>query len=86
MRNIYNYNTDFDKDTILDKMANIEEQIQDAEDETPSADRDKKVRELIYAQFIQGLRLSTGYNIFLKCNFDLDIDTTLKLNKINNLS
>lgn len=60
MRNIYNYNTDFDKDTILDKMANIEEQIQDAEDETPSADRDKKVRELIYAQFIQGLRLSTG--------------------------
>lgn len=59
MRNIYNYNTDFDKDTILDKMANIEEQIQDAEDETPSADRDKKVRELIYAQFIQGLRLST---------------------------
>ena len=42
MRNIYNYNTDFDKDTILDKMANIEEQIQDAEDETPSADRDKK--------------------------------------------
>ena len=64
MRNIYNYNTDFDKDTILDKMANIEEQIQDAEDETPSADRDKKVRELIYAKFIQGLKLSTGYNIF----------------------
>ena len=52
MRNIYNYNTDFDKDTILDKMANIEEQIQDAEDETPSA----------------------------------ELDTTLKLNKINNLS
>lgn len=64
MRNIYNYNTDFDKDTILDKMASIEEQIQDAEDETPSDERDKKVRELIYAQFIQGLRLSTGYNIF----------------------
>ena len=45
-------------------MASIEEQIQDAEDETPSVDRDRKVRELIYAQFIQGLRLSTGYNIF----------------------
>lgn len=64
MQNIYKYNNDFDRDVIFEKLANIEEQIQDVKEEEPSKERNKKVRDLIYAQFMQGLRLSTGFNHF----------------------
>ena len=61
---IYRYTNDFDKDVICDKIANIEEQIQDEMGQEPTQERDKKIRELMSAQLIQGLRLSTGYNYF----------------------
>ena len=61
---IYRYTDDFDKDVICDKTANIEEQIQDEMGQEATQERDKKIRELMYAQLIQGLRLSTGYNHF----------------------
>ena len=61
---IYRYTDDFDKDVICDKIANIEEQIQDEMGQETTQERDKKIRELMYAQLIQGLRLSTGYNHF----------------------
>lgn len=61
---IYRYTNDFDKDVICDKIANIEEQIQDEMEQEATQERDKKIRELMYAQLIQGLRLSTGYNYF----------------------
>lgn len=64
MQNIYKYNNDFDRDVIFEKLANIEEQIQDVKEEEPSKERNKKVRDLMYAQFMQGLRLSTGFNHF----------------------
>ena len=61
---IYRYTNDFDKDVICDKIANIEEQIQDEIGQEPTQERDKKIRDLMYAQLIQGLRLCTGYNYF----------------------
>ena len=61
---IYRYTNDFDKDVICDKIANIEEQIQDEMGQEATQERDKKIRKLMYAQLIQGLRLSTGYNHF----------------------
>ena len=61
---IYRYTNDFDKDVICDKIANIEEQIQDEMGQEATQERDKKIRELMHAQLIQGLRLSTGYNHF----------------------
>ena len=61
---IYRYTDDFDKDVICDKIANIEEQIQDEMGQEATQERDKKIRELMYAQLIQGLRFSTGYNHF----------------------
>ena len=61
---IYRYTNDFDKDVICDKIANIEEQIQDEIGQEPTQERDKKIRELMYAQLIQGLRVCTGYNYF----------------------
>lgn len=61
---IYRYTNDFDKDVICDKIANIEEQIQDEIGQESTQERDKKIRELMYAQLIQGLRLCTGYNYF----------------------
>ena len=61
---IYRYTNDFDKDVVCDNIANIEEQIQDEIGQEPTQERDKKIRELMYAQLIQGLRLCTGYNYF----------------------
>lgn len=61
---IYRYTDDFDKGVICDKIANIEEQIQDEMEQESTQERDKKIRELMYAQLVQGLRLCTGYNYF----------------------
>ena len=61
---IYRYTDDFDKGVICDKIANIEEQIQDEMEQELTQERDKKIRELKYAKLVQGLRLCTGYNYF----------------------
>ena len=41
---IYRYTDDFDKDVICDKIANIEEQIQDEMGQEATQERDKKIR------------------------------------------
>ena len=64
VQTIYRYGNDFDKNVICDKLAKIEEKIQDEEEQEDTQERDKKIRELMYAQLIQGLRLCTGYNYF----------------------
>ena len=65
MRDIYRYNDFFDKNRVYDKIAELDEKIQDAEEnEEISKEREKKIRELTYAQFLAGLRLNTGYNHF----------------------
>lgn len=64
VQTIYRYGNDFDKNVICDKLAKIEEKIQDEEEQEDTQERDKKIIELMYAQLIQGLRLCTCYNHF----------------------
>ena len=64
IQTIYRYGGDFDKDVILDKMAELDDKIEDEKDKNLSKERDDRVRNLMYAKFIQGLKLCTGYNYF----------------------
>lgn len=57
MDDIYKYNNDFDNKEIIDKINEIAESIENEKD-------DEKRFKLVYAQFIQGLKLSTGNNVF----------------------
>lgn len=55
------YNNEFDKEVIYEKLAELSSKLEKerAKDEK---ERDyEKERELIYAQFIQGLKLNTMY-------------------------
>ena len=64
IQTIYRYGGDFDKDVILDNMAELDDKIEDEKDKNLSKERDDRVRKLMYAKFIQGLKLCTGYNYF----------------------
>ncbi len=57
MNDIYIYNNDFDNEKILDKLNELAEAVE--QEENP----DERFK-LIYAQFMQGLRLSTNNNLF----------------------
>lgn len=56
MNTIYLYNDDFDKGNIIEKINELSDKI-DNEIKNETYTKDKK-RELLYAQFIQGLKLS----------------------------
>lgn len=64
IQTIYKYGNDFDKNVICDKLAEIEEKIQDEEKQEESEERKKNIRDLMYQQLIQGMRLCTGYKYF----------------------
>lgn len=64
VQTIYRYGNDFDRNVICDKLAEIEEKIQDEEEQEPSKEREERIRELMYAQLMQGMRLCTGYKYF----------------------
>lgn len=53
------HNNDFDKDVIFEKLSEISSKIEDEEKKEGDERNDDKIRELIYAQWIQGLKLST---------------------------
>lgn len=56
MQTIYLYENEFDKNVILEKMDKITQQIQEEKNKKDyNKDREK---ELLYAQFIQGLKLN----------------------------
>lgn len=55
MDDIYKYNSDFDNEKVIDKLNDIAEAIEQEEDS-------EKRFQLVYAQFIQGLKLSTNNN------------------------
>ena len=57
MNDIYKYNSDFDNEKVIDKLNDIAEAIEQEEDS-------EKRFQLVYAQFIQGLKLSTNNNWF----------------------
>ena len=58
MQTIYQYNKDFDKSEIINKMNDLSEQIK--VEKTKDNDKYNKEQELelIYAQLIQGIKLS----------------------------
>lgn len=64
IQTIYRYGNEFDKNIIYDKMADIDDKINEEESQESSEEHEKKIRELIYAKFLQGLKLSTGNNYF----------------------
>lgn len=64
VQTIYKYGNDFDKNVICDKLSEIEEKIQDEEEQEPSEEREQKIRNLMYQQLVQGMRLCTGYKYF----------------------
>lgn len=57
MNDIYKYNNEFDNEKILDRLNELAEAVEQEEDP------DERFK-LIYAQFMQGLRLSTNNNLF----------------------
>ena len=60
MEDIYKYSEDFSADVVINDINVIAEELEkerNKPDDERSMDREK---ELIYAQFIRGLRLSTG--------------------------
>lgn len=66
MDDIYLYNNYFDRNAIIDRVNTIAAAI---EEEKQKENRDlNREKELTYAQFIQGLRLSTrtNNNFYLK--------------------
>lgn len=64
MDNIYVYQDDFERNNVIDRVNCIADKLAE-EQNKPVDERDfDKERELIYAQFIQGLKLSTGNNLF----------------------
>ena len=60
--NQFNYNNDFDKDVIYNKLAEISSKLEE-EQHKDKGERDKeKELRLMYAQMIQGLKLNTLFN------------------------
>ena len=60
MEDIYKYSEDYSADVVINDINVIAEELENERnkpDDERSIDREK---ELIYAQFIRGLRLSTG--------------------------
>lgn len=58
MRTIYNYNNEFDKAEVIKKMNDLGERAQEEREKKPNEYDRKRELELVYAQFLQGLRLS----------------------------
>ena len=64
MGDIYRYTDDFEQSKVMNDIDAIAYELAE-EESKPDEERDKKrEKELIYAQFIRGLRLSTGNIIF----------------------
>ena len=58
MQTIYQYNKDFDKSEIINKMNDLSEQIKEEHAKDNDEYNKEKELELIYAQLIQGIKLS----------------------------
>ena len=58
MQTIYQYNKDCDKSEIINKMNDLSEQIKEEQTKDNDEYNKEKELELIYAQLIQGIKLS----------------------------
>lgn len=64
MRDIYYNNNYFDRRDIYNKIARLDNKINN-ERNKPADERDKELEfNLLYARFLQGLKLSTGSIIY----------------------
>ena len=60
--NQFNYNNDFDKDVIYNKLAEISSKLEEEQNKDKGErDKEKELR-LMYDQMIQGLKLNTLFN------------------------
>ena len=57
MQTIYQYNKDFDKSDIINKMNDLSEQIKEEQTKDNDEYNKEEELELIYAQLIQGIKL-----------------------------
>lgn len=53
----YRYNEDFDNERVINKINELSEKIQEKIEEGENVDKEE-VKRLMYAQLIQGLKLS----------------------------
>ena len=58
MDNIYYYNDEFDKSFIIQELKKISSKIEECHNNPNEKNNSKYARELIYEQFIKGLKLS----------------------------
>lgn len=58
MQTIYQYNKGFDKSEIINKINELSEQIKEEQTKDNDEYNKEKELELIYAQLIQGIKLS----------------------------
>lgn len=58
MQTIYQYNKDFDKSEIINKISDLSEQIKEEQTKDNDEYNKEKELELFYAQLIQGMKLS----------------------------
>jgi len=65
MNDIYSYiGEEFNPSNVIEKISDISDELEE-EQSKDEKDRDRKKEfDLIYRQFIQGLKLSTGFNRF----------------------
>lgn len=60
--NQYNYNNEFDKDVIYNKLAEISSKLEEEQNKDKGERDNEKELRLMYAQMIQGLKLNTLFN------------------------
>lgn len=60
--NRFVYNNEFEQNAIINKLSELEMQIEEEERKTEEERDKKKEMELRYAQLIQSLKLSTMYS------------------------
>ena len=60
MSDIYRYKNEFDKSSVFEKISQLNSKLREEQDKPADEINDEKVFNLIYAQFIEGLKLSTG--------------------------
>lgn len=64
MTHIYGYKEDFNRSNVIDRMNALSEIVEE-EMEKPDGERDdRKAFEMMYAQYMAGLRLSTGSTLY----------------------
>lgn len=60
MSDIYRYKNEFDKSSVFEKISQLDSKLREEQNKPADEINDERVFNLIYAQFIEGLKLSTG--------------------------